>query len=138
MGIGVDLKVETNEYGTDNREWLGSAHGTQATRTITIDADLFIGQTIGGKLLASGDFLPSGIPLGEVTARPGIYGPATTGATDGTQATEGHLYSGVKLTAGRNIGVALYDHGKVRSAKIPARGAAATYPAAGAAHIIYL
>lgn len=137
MGIGVDLGVETKEFGTDSREWLGSAHGTQATRTVTIDADAFIGQNIGGSVLADGDFLPSGVPLA-IRGADGLAVPATTGGADGAATTVGHLYSGVTLKAGRNIGVALHEHGKVRTSKIPARAGGATYPAAGAPHIIYL
>lgn len=133
MGLGVDLAVTTNEYGTDDREWLGSAHGTQATRTVTIASDDFIGQTIGGEVIASGDTIPSGIRLGIVTAT-GLATISRAAATDGSQNAAGHLMTAVKVTAGRRVGVALLDHGKVKTDKLPAGSG----DGADAPHIIYI
>lgn len=229
MGLGVDLTVETDEFGTDSREWLGTALGTQSTRTCTIDCDDFIGETINGAVLADGDFLPSGVAIvvdddgvatfadgslestsiavdatsgtwtaaveGEVTAAlqfnvsaanllaaleglPGIDpgeftvtgGPGDAGATTpyvvarttpgdmpnivvadvdlagggadvvatitagaGASEASGHLYSGIKLRAGRKIGAALYEIGKVRVSKLPTGWGLSRAP-----HIIYL
>lgn len=132
MGLGVDLTVESGSFGLDSREWLGSAHGTQATRTVTIDCDDFIGQNIGGAVLAAGDFLPSGVKLGSADGVTFVRSMAA--AVDGSEDAQGHLYSGVTLKAGRRIGVALYEHGKVRVSKLPA-GAG---DGANAPHIIYL
>lgn len=229
MGIGLDLAVEVETFGQDSREWLGTALGTQSTRSCTIVCDDFIGETINGAVLADGDFLPSGVAIvvdddglatfadaspestsiavnatsgtwtvtieGEVSAAvafnvsaanllaaiealPGIDpgeftvtgGPGNAGGTTpyvvtsttpgnrpnitaqdvdlagggdavtptvtpgaGATASSGHLYSGIKLRAGRKIGAALYEIGKVRLSKLPTGWGTARAP-----HIIYL
>lgn len=229
MGLGVDLTVETDTFGTDSREWLGTALGTQSTRPCTIVCDDFIGETINGAVLADGDFLPSGVSIvvdddgnatfadasaesvsiavdatsgtwtitvedevsdpvafnvsaaglraaieglagidpGDVTVTggPGNAGgttpyvvtfttpgdvpnitaqdvdlagggdAVTPTVTPGAGASEssGHLYSGIKLRAGRKIGAALYEIGKVRLSKLPTGWGTARAP-----HIIYL
>lgn len=126
MGIGLDLTVEQDTFGQDSREWLGTALGTQATRGGTIDADAFIGLNIGGKVLADGDFLPSGILLGTIDGVNHVRSMAV--AADGTEDGVGYLYSGVKLRAGRKIGVAIYDTGKVRAGKLPANHGTGAVP----------
>lgn len=135
MGIGVDPTVETAEYGQDNRQWLGSSHGTQATRSCTILADDFIGADIGGEVLADGDFLPSGVPLGFAAGEDDVATLSLAAAVDGTEDVAGYLYSGVKLRAGRRVGVALFEHGKVRRGNLPAIAAGA---GTDSPHIIYL
>lgn len=127
MGLAVDLTTEQGNFGLDSREWLGTAHGTQATRTCTIACDDFIGLNIGGGVLADGDFLPSGVAI-TVDADGNAVKTAAAPAV-----ASGHLMSGVTLKAGRKMGVALYEHGKVRVSKLPAGAGDAKAP-----HIIYL
>lgn len=128
MGIGLDLGIEEGSFGIDNREWLGTALGTQSTRSATIDCDDFIGVNIGGAVLADGDFLPSGVLLGIITASPDKVVRSMAGAADGSETGVGYLYSGVKLKAGRKLGIAVYDTGKVRASKLPANSGTGTTP----------
>ncbi|MGW1998145.1 hypothetical protein [Embleya sp. NPDC001921] len=65
----MDLSLRTETWGQDDQSWLGSQHGTEAARSITLDVSKFTANTH----YPSGYF-PSGIPLGKVTAT-GLYGP---------------------------------------------------------------
>ena len=113
----MDLSVQTSgDYVVDNHDWLGSAHGTQATESITLDTTKFTAGTH-----APNGFLPSGTPLGKITAS-GKYGPYTPAAADGTDVLAGFLFGGVKFDGNQaaNVGAALFVHGKVREANLPA------------------
>ncbi|MFE5332946.1 hypothetical protein ACFRCG_41840 [Embleya sp. NPDC056575] len=65
----MDLSLRTETWGQDDQSWLGSQHGTEAARSITLDVSKFTANTH----YPNGYFL-SGIPLGKVTAT-GLYGP---------------------------------------------------------------
>ncbi len=74
------LKSET--YGAGDQSWLGSTHGIYNCRTVAPDPALFPVATYP-------DSVPSGTPLGEVTAT-GLLGPYTGDSTDEVQTiTEG-------------------------------------------------
>jgi hypothetical protein len=65
----MDIAVRTTTYGVEDRSWLGSAHGTTATRTITLDTSAF---TAGTHYPAG--VLKSGTVLARIGAS-GLYGP---------------------------------------------------------------
>ncbi|SDI40939.1 hypothetical protein SAMN05421505_14925 [Sinosporangium album] len=65
----MDLSMRTETWATDDQSWLGSAHGTDAGRSITLDTSTFT----PGTHYPDGHF-PSGLPLGRITAT-GKYGP---------------------------------------------------------------
>lgn len=65
----MDISVRTTAYGVEDRSWLGSAHGTTATRTITLDTSAFTEATH-----FPDGYIPSGMLLGRITAT-GLYGP---------------------------------------------------------------
>ena len=65
----MDLSLRTETWGQDDQSWLGSQHGTEMARTITLDVSKFT----EGTHYPDGYFL-SGLPLGKVTAT-GLYGP---------------------------------------------------------------
>jgi hypothetical protein len=65
----MDLNLRTETFQTDDQSWLGSAHGTDAPRSITLDTSAFT----SGTHYPNG-FFPSGLPLGKITAT-GKYGP---------------------------------------------------------------
>lgn len=108
----MDLTPTTTSYGADSKEWLGSAHGTTTAEAITLDPALMLA------VFEDGD-IPSGVVLGKVTAT-GRYGPYDDAAVDGRAVARGHLFDGVKVAAGHNIGAALLWHGQVIEAKLPA------------------
>lgn len=82
----MDISVQSTQYQVENRSWLLGEHGTEpgATPSVVLDVSLF-DQTVD----YPNGYIPSGYPLGKVTAS-GLYGPYTGGATDEVQTiTEG-------------------------------------------------
>lgn len=65
----MDLTMRTENFSFDDQSWLGSAHGTDAARTITLDTSAFT----SGTHYPNGYF-PSGLPLARITSS-GKYGP---------------------------------------------------------------
>jgi hypothetical protein len=65
----MDISVRTTDYGVEDRSWLGSAHGTTATRTITLDTSAFT----EGTHYPDG-YVKSGTVLARITGT-GLYGP---------------------------------------------------------------
>jgi Bacteriophage lambda head decoration protein D len=112
----MDLSMRTETFGQEDQSWLGSAHGTDMARSITLDVSTFTANTHYPQ-----GFLLSGLPLGKITAT-GKYGPYNDAQTDGTQTLAGFLLTGVRVnTLDNTIDVqgALYIHGVVVAAKLP-------------------
>jgi hypothetical protein len=111
----VDLTLRKTTYLTDKQDWLGSEHGTSATRSITLDTSAFT----AGTHYPNGYF-PSGLPLGKITAT-GLYGPYNDANSDGTQTLAGFLFTDVVPGSPTTVDVqgALFEHGKVIEAKLP-------------------
>jgi hypothetical protein len=65
----MDLSQRTETFGQDDQSWLGSAHGTEMARSITLDTSAFT----SGTHYPNGYF-PSGLAVGKITAS-GKYGP---------------------------------------------------------------
>ncbi|MEV6897457.1 hypothetical protein [Amycolatopsis sp. NPDC051372] len=111
----MDLSIKTEAFQQDDQSWLGSAHGTNATRTVTLDASTFTGLYPNG-------YIPSGTALAYIvgsTTKLGPYDPANTTTEPGVFI--GHLFTAVKVPTdtSKPIGAALYEHGRVRAAKLP-------------------
>lgn len=109
------LSQTTEQFGSDDQSWLGSAHGTDATETIALDTSTFT----KGTHYPDGYF-KSGIPLGRITAG-GKYGPYDNAASDGRQTLVGFLFAAVAAPADNTIdpAAALLTHGKVRASRLP-------------------
>lgn len=129
----MDLSVRDEVFGGENRAWLGSQHGTQSNRSITIDASLFT----AGTHYPDG-VIPSGILVAEVGTS-GIFGPYDAAATDGRETPAGHLFNSIKVATGaKNIGAPLFWHGAVVESKLPgAAGVDAAAKTALAGKITY-
>jgi hypothetical protein len=113
----MDLSVRTDAIGADDQSWMGSRHGTNNARTVTLAKAAFTGATHYPQ-----GFIRSGTPLGKYASGPntGLYGPYTSGATDGTQTLAGFLLTPQSVTTGTgNIVAPLMDHGRVVDAKLP-------------------
>ncbi len=114
----MDLTIKTETFGGDDQSWLGSAHGNDMGRSITLATSAFT----SGTHYPNGFFM-SGIPLAKYTSggNAGKWGPYTPGATDGTQTFVGHLLAAVPAprVAGSDVQGALMDHGRVVEAKLP-------------------
>ena len=105
----MDITVRSEAFGVEDRSWLGSAHGTEATRTITLDVSAF----------TAGTHYPDGyIPSGTVVARndsSGMYEPY-----DGDNTAAGFLFNSVAVTAGgADVGAPLFEHGMVIEDRLP-------------------
>jgi hypothetical protein len=105
----MDITVRSEAFGVEDRSWLGSAHGTEATRTITLDVSAF----------TAGTHYPDGyIPSGTVVARndsSGMYEPY-----DGDNTAAGFLFNSVAVTdGGADVGAPLLEHGMVIEDRLP-------------------
>lgn len=112
----MDISVRTETRQVEDRSWLGSAHGTEATRSITLDVSAFT----EADHYPNG-YIPSGIAVGLIDAS-GLYGPYDDAAIDGTEVLAGHLFSSVTVQpadATVNVGAALLEHGKVVIDNLP-------------------
>lgn len=83
------LQQITETFGQDDQSWLGSAHGTNNARPVTLDRSAFT----SGTHYPDG-FFKSGIPLGKITAS-GKYGPYNNAAVDGSETLSGFLFCAV-------------------------------------------
>lgn len=112
----MELSIRKSSVGQDDRTWLGTAHGTQSTTSITLDLTTFDAATHYPE-----GWLKSGLPLMILREENGqdIYGLYVNGATP-TNELEGHLFATVEAPAGATLlGGALYWHGRVITAKLP-------------------
>lgn len=99
---------------TDDPSWLGSGHGTDANKTVTLDVSAFT----EGTHYPNG-FIPSGVPLGKITAS-GLYGPYDDTAVDGTEVLDCFLYSPLSVESGVTaISGAGFTHGPVVESRLP-------------------
>lgn len=109
------LNQVTEAFTQDNQEWLGSAHGTDMARSVTLDTSTFT----AGTHYPNGYF-PSGLPLGRITAT-GKYGPYNNAAADGTETLVGFLLCAIDAPADNTLDPqgSLLDHGRVIESKLP-------------------
>lgn len=113
----MDLSVRrSSETLRDDLSWLGSAHGTQATQTITLDATTFSAahKSDGGSLL-------SGLPLTKTTVEDGIqlYGLWTDDDV-APKTLAGFLYTGVLVhPEATRVGAPILEHGRVIVENLP-------------------
>lgn len=106
--------VKTTFGALDDNSWLGSSHGIDSTRGITLDVSTFT----AGTHYPDGYLLP-GLPLGKITAS-GQYGLYDDAAVDGTEVCVGFLYGTTRVPAGATaVAGALLWHGVVVAAKLP-------------------
>lgn len=112
----MDLNMRTESFGQDDQSWLGSSHGTDTARSITLDVSTFT----AGTHYPEG-FLKSGMPLGKITAS-GKYGLYSDAAADGRQTLAGFLFTGIKapVNPASPVSGALLLHCFVVEAKLPA------------------
>lgn len=103
----------TSISAPDDPSWLGSAHGYDATQTVTLDVSAFT----AGTHYPNGYF-PSGLAIAEITAT-GKYGPYTTAAADGTETLVGFLATPRQIDGQTAIVGALFNHGTIREARLP-------------------
>lgn len=108
-------RVET--FGAGDQSWLGSDHGVDAARTVTINV------TAAASKIASG-VIKGGEALGKITAT-GLYAHYNSAASDGTEVLAGFLLQDTPVVTGAgNVVAPLLDHGRVVLSKLPSTVAA--------------
>lgn len=111
--MGMNLRQQTEQtVAASSQAWLGSAHGTTATESITVDAATFEATFADGRV-------PSGVFVSERADGLYVYG----NAGDGDRA--GHAFEGFRFTPGATgadaqVPIALFRHGKVLVDELPA------------------
>ncbi|MEV0444007.1 head decoration protein [Streptomyces spectabilis] len=113
----MDLSLKTESFTQDRRDWLGSAHGTDAPVSVTLDVSKFTKATH-----YPDGYIKSGIPLGKVTTG-GKFGPYDDTATDGRQTLVGFLFTAQDVDARRvtstSVVGSMLIHCFIREAKLP-------------------
>lgn len=139
----MDLAVRSyGPWSPENFGWLGSAHGTDSTQTITLVKSLFSAKSY----YTDKQLIHGGVALGKITsagATQDMYGPYDDAATDGREVMVGHLFGTKSVTgSGLYLGAAILLHGAVRLSKLAAitsaHGVDANGQADVAGRIIYL
>lgn len=104
----MDIAIKRASFGQDDQSWLGSAHGTTAAQSITLDVSTF-----SKAKHFPGGFLKSGLPLAKSGAKHVLW---TAGAN-----LAGFLFTPVQAPADSStpVGGALLEHGRVIAAKLP-------------------
>lgn len=121
----TDFSVLNVSYGVEKRSWLLSEHGTEYADPVTLDVSQFTANTH----YPSGSIL-SGLVLGKLTAT-GLYGPYTSGASNGLQTPAGILFGSLRVvrpdgSTSTKVSGALLVHAFVNSNKLPIAPDAAT------------
>lgn len=100
---------------TDDPSWIGSGHGIDSNKTVTLDTSLFTEEDH-----FPDGFIPSGTPLAMVTAT-GLYGPYDPGDDPvGLGTLDCFLYSPLTVEyTGQKLTGAGYAHGPVIEANLP-------------------
>lgn len=110
----MDLNIYTETFGQEDQSWLDSEEGTDNAMSGTIDITKGF---VSGTHYPNG-YLPSGTPLGKVTAS-GKYGLYDGAASDGRQTFFGLLLTSQKVGSGDIIAPIYTGPGRVNSSALP-------------------
>lgn len=111
----TDFTPRRTKIGFEDQRWVGSAHGTDATQSITLDLDTFTKETH-----FPDDILKSGMPLQKLDN--GHYGLHTGPGEEEDETPElaGFLYTSKYVTnPAASIPAAILEHGRVKTALLP-------------------
>lgn len=108
----MDLTFRTETFGAGDQSWLGSAHGTDAARTGTINRS-----TLTKNTHYPDNTLKSGFPLALVS---GKYVPYNSAGSGGTEVLAGFLLTDQSVKdSGGDIVAPILDHGRIKLSKLP-------------------
>lgn len=104
-------RVITDTIGTGDQSWLGSSHGIDDCRTETLHVAAFAGLYPNG-------YIPSGTPVAKVG---GVLVPYddTQGTTTNAGVLAGVLFTDQSVVGTNDFAVPVFDHGRIRVAKLP-------------------
>ncbi len=119
-------RLKTETVGTGDQSWLGSSHGIRNCRTEFLDISAFA----AGTHYPNG-YIPSGTPVAKVA---GVLVPYTSAeaTTTGAGVLAGHVFTDQVVVGTADFAVPVLDHGRVKTAKVPAGSDAFTAPVAAA------
>jgi hypothetical protein len=101
-------RVET--FGAGDQSWLGSDHGVDSARTVTINVTAAAGKIANG-VIKGGEALA-------IVA--GLAVPYNSGGSGGTEVLAGFLLQDTPVVTGAgNVVAPLLDHGRVILSKLP-------------------
>lgn len=100
----MQLATSTESWGSGNQTWLGSAHGTDVARTVTID---------GTTISAYDGVVPSGTPLKRNAD--GKYAPVA----EVTDELAGFLFTNQSFTGDVDVIAPMIWHGRIRADRLP-------------------
>src|SRR5699024_12839356 len=103
----MQLATSTESWGSGNQTWLGSAHGTDVARTVTID---------GTTVSEFDGVVPSGTPLKRNAD--GKYAPVT----ETTDELAGFLLTAQSFTGEVDILAPKLSHVRIRADRLPGTG----------------
>lgn len=106
-------KLRSETFGAGDMSWLGSDHNIWNGRTETIDISAF----------TAGTHYPDGyIPSGTAVAKVGgllVPYDKTEGTTTGAGVLAGHIFTDQPVIGTADFAAPLFDHGRVKAAKVP-------------------
>ena len=119
-------RMNSETFGAGDQSWLGSSHGINECRTELLDISTFTDSTH-----YPNGYIPSGTPVAKVG---GVLVPYTSAEATTTNAgvLAGHLFTDQPVVGTNDFAVPVLDHGRVKSAKVPAGSDAFTAPVAAA------
>lgn len=110
----MNLTPVTETFGQEDQSWLDSEEGTDNAMSVTID----ISKGFVANTHYPAGFIPSGTPLGKVTAS-GKYGLYDDTASDGRQTLVGLLLTSQKVGTGDIVAPLYTGPGRVNSNALP-------------------
>lgn len=104
---------KSENFGSGDQSWLGSAHGIANCRTEKLKVSTFT----KGTHYPDG-FIPSGTPVAKVGGELVAYDATEATVTD-AGVIAGHIFTDQVVGADAYINVPLLDHGRVKADKVP-------------------
>ncbi|WP_336790451.1 potassium transporter [Gordonia malaquae] len=111
----TQLAPRTESFGAGDQSWLGSRHGTDVAKTVTLAPAAWSAKIVDGRI-------KSGEPY---AMKAGLAVPYASGASDGTEVIAGFLLTDQSVDAARgNIAAPGVWHGRIILSKLPSTVAA--------------
>ena len=122
-------RLKTETIGAGDQSWLDGAHGIRNARTDVLDISTFTPATH-----YPNGYIPSGTPLAKVSNMVVPYTSAE-GTTTGAGVFWGHLLTDQPVVGTTDFAVPVFQHGRVKVAKVPTGTDAFTAPVAAAKRV---